>query len=40
MRNRNSVLNLIQEDSKCAEIGVWKGEFSQEILKRNPKNST
>jgi len=29
-------LNFIQPDSVCAEIGVWKGQFSKEILKRKP----
>ncbi len=29
-------LDFIQPQAVCAEIGVWKGEFSKEILKREP----
>lgn len=29
---RNAVLALIEQSSVCAEIGVWKGEFSRRIL--------
>jgi SAM-dependent methyltransferase len=32
-----SPLNLITSNSICCEIGVWKGDFSKQILKRNPK---
>jgi hypothetical protein len=28
---------LICEGDICAEVGVWKGQFSDEILTRNPK---
>ncbi|MGA2089340.1 MAG: class I SAM-dependent methyltransferase, partial [Stellaceae bacterium] len=34
---RRRILSLIPRDGICAEIGVWKGDFSQEILRRNPK---
>lgn len=30
-------LTLIKPSDLCAEIGVWKGEFSQEILTQKPK---
>jgi hypothetical protein len=33
---RPKILQLIKEGYRCAEIGVWRGEFSQEILKRGP----
>jgi len=36
-KNREKVLDLITTDSVCVEIGVWKGEFSQRILKRKPE---
>lgn len=29
---RRKVLNLIPQGALCAEIGVWKGDFSQQIL--------
>ena len=29
-------LNLIKESFVCAEVGVWKGDFSQAILNRKP----
>lgn len=29
-------LKKINEDDVCAEIGVWKGDFSTQILKHNP----
>ena len=29
-------LKKINENDVCAEIGVWKGDFSAEILKHNP----
>lgn len=29
-------LKFINEKSKCAEVGVWKGDLSFEILKRMP----
>ena len=31
---RNNILKLIPKDSVCCEIGVWKGEFSQEIINK------
>jgi hypothetical protein len=34
---RAHVLELINQDSVCAEIGVWKGDFSRLILKKSPK---
>ena len=35
--DRNSMLDILSlQGKRCAEIGVFKGEFSQEILKRNP----
>ena len=30
-------LDFVTTDSICCEIGVWKGEFSDQILKREPK---
>jgi hypothetical protein len=30
-------LTKIKEGDICAEVGVWKGEFSTQILKRKPK---
>jgi hypothetical protein len=39
-RNRESrhcVLHRIPKDSVCAEIGVYKGDFSELILERRPK---
>jgi hypothetical protein len=30
---RNFLLELMPKNSICAEIGVWKGEFSKKILK-------
>lgn len=36
-KNREKVLDLITNDSICVEIGVWKGDFSQRILNKNPK---
>ena len=27
----------IKENYKCAEVGVWKGDFSAQILSRNPR---
>tara|TARA_R110002020_G_scaffold74744_1_gene190929 strand:- start:697 stop:1212 length:516 start_codon:yes stop_codon:yes gene_type:complete len=30
-------LNYIRPEAVCAEIGVWKGEFSRLILKKSPK---
>lgn len=32
-RNRDYVLSLMSKNSICAEIGVWKGDFSKRILK-------
>lgn len=31
-RDRSALLNALPKDAVCVEIGVWKGEFSQEIL--------
>ena len=37
-KNRTHLLKIIPKDSICAEIGVWKGDFSSQILKVvNPK---
>ena len=33
----NQTLNFIKEDAVKAEIGVWKGDFSSEILKKSVK---
>lgn len=33
---RAHVLHLIEKGSNCAEIGVWKGAFSQKMLRRRP----
>jgi methyltransferase family protein len=35
--DRDCVLSHISKDSVCAEIGVYKGEFSELILARKPK---
>jgi hypothetical protein len=32
----NKTLDFFNEGAVCAEIGVWKGDFSKEILKKNP----
>mgnify|MGYP001280022273 CR=1 FL=1 len=34
---RRPVLDLIKPDFICAEIGVWRGYLSGQILKKNPK---
>lgn len=34
---RRPVLDLIEPDFICAEIGVWRGNLSHQILKKNPK---
>lgn len=34
---RQSILNLIRSNSVVVEVGVWKGDFSAEILARGPK---
>ena len=34
---RRPVLDLIEPDFICAEIGVWRGYLSQHILKKSPK---
>ena len=36
LHNMNQTLNFMKENAVCAEIGVWKGDFSKEILKKNP----
>lgn len=33
---RAHILKLVQKGMVCAEIGVWKGTFSQKILRRHP----
>ena len=30
-------LTKIKKDSVCAEVGVWEGDFSSEILSKNPR---
>lgn len=32
-KDRNFLLQMIPKNSVCAEIGVWKGEFSEQIIK-------
>ena len=32
----NKTLGFLNEGAVCAEIGVWKGDFSKEILKKTP----
>ncbi len=35
---RNKILKIVPKDSVCAEIGIWKGDYSKRILnKTNPK---
>ncbi|MDX1414531.1 MAG: class I SAM-dependent methyltransferase [Candidatus Promineifilaceae bacterium] len=34
--HRGHILDLIPEGSVCAEIGVWRGDFSKKMLKRKP----
>lgn len=34
---RTHVLSKIQENFICAEIGTWKGEFAQKMIKMKPK---
>lgn len=38
MKNQNNhyTLKYINKKSKCAEVGVWEGDLSLEILKREP----
>jgi len=33
---KKHTLNLIKEGFACIEVGVWKGEFSTQILTKNP----
>ncbi len=33
---RKPILELIEEGSVCAEIGVWRGDFSRKMLNRKP----
>jgi hypothetical protein len=33
---RQEIINLISEGSVCAEIGVYKGDFANEILRKGP----
>lgn len=35
-QNNHYALKYINKKSKCAEVGVWKGHLSLEILKREP----
>ena len=35
-KNRECILDLIEENFICAEVGVWKGEFSRQIISKNP----
>jgi hypothetical protein len=37
MLKRRSPLNFIQRGFICAEIGVWKGDFSSQILSKQPQ---
>jgi len=37
MLKKHSTLNLIQKGFVCAEIGVWQGDFSSQILSKRPK---
>jgi hypothetical protein len=37
MRPRLLPLDKIQENNVCAEIGVWRGDYSSAILERKPK---
>jgi len=34
--HKKYVLNLVKRNFICAEIGVWKGEFSQSIFNKKP----
>jgi methyltransferase family protein len=34
---RLKVIELIEEGDACAEIGVWKGDFSEQIISREPR---
>jgi len=36
LHDMNKTLGFLNEGAVCAEIGVWKGDFSKEILKKNP----
>lgn len=36
-KKKKCILDLIQKDFICCETGIWKGEFSQRILKKEPK---
>lgn len=38
MKNRQCILNLIDDSSVCAEIGVWKGDFAKQIITKKPKH--
>jgi hypothetical protein len=33
---RRKIINLIKPGDVCAEIGVWKGEFSKKIIAKKP----
>jgi hypothetical protein len=36
MKSRKEIINLVKEGFVCAEIGVWKGQFSKRILEKRP----
>ena len=36
LHDMNKTLDFLNEGAVCAEIGVWKGDFSKEIIKKNP----
>lgn len=36
MPDRSSILKLINPGDTVVEVGVWKGDFSQELLSQNP----
>ena len=38
LENMNQTLNFIKEGAVCVEIGVWKGDFSEQILEKNIKS--
>jgi hypothetical protein len=35
-RGREEILRYVRKGDRCAEIGVWRGSFAQEILKKEP----
>jgi len=36
MSRRSSILKLINKGDRVIEVGVWKGDFSREILRKDP----